>query len=178
MSLPVVSNHIHLHNFIAPLPLPLSLSDQYTGAIVSSILLLARQHLTGRAGKTRRDIQRGIAGEKVARPQQQRHGLGRHDGKIFRRGKVGDAKGVPEHQVGVVDPHLRIGRDPFRETWRGRARGLGHVSAGRVDLAIFVCTRWKRKQRECTCSSLRTLTRKHEVDVEERQQGGEKTYIW
>lgn len=79
-------------------------------------LTLTKGHLTGSRGETRRDVESRVAEEKVPRPQQQGHGLGRHDRVILRGGEMGQAEGVPEHEVGVGDVGARVGRDPVRET--------------------------------------------------------------
>lgn len=65
--------------------------------------LAFRQQLARRACIAGGHIQHRVSGKEVARAQQQRHGLDRHDRKILGRGKVGDAKGVPNYDVGVVD---------------------------------------------------------------------------
>ena len=52
---------------------------------------------------------------------------------------MGDAEGVPEDHVGVVDVLVRGLLDPFGEATRGVARGLRHVPAGGVELVVPVC---------------------------------------
>ena len=94
-------------------------------------------HLTRGTTITRRDIQRRILIKEIPRAQQQRHRLRRHDGEIFRSWEMRDAEGVPEDDVGVVDRGLAIG-DPFGNTPRGFARGLGHVPAGGVELVVGI----------------------------------------
>lgn len=94
--------------------------------------------LTRRHRITRRYIQRRIPGEEIPRPEEQCHRLGGHDGKVFRRGEVGDAKGVPEDDVGVFDGGGGGVGDPGREAGGGGAGCLGDVAAGGVDLVVFV----------------------------------------
>jgi hypothetical protein len=94
-------------------------------------------HLTRGTTITRRDIQRRILIKEIPRAQQQRHRLRRHDGEILRSWEVRDTEGVPEDDVGVVDRGLAIG-DPFWDTPRRLARGLGHVPAGGVELVVGI----------------------------------------
>lgn len=91
-------------------------------------------NLTRRPRKTRRHIQRGIFSEEIPGPQQQGHGLRGHDGVILRAGEMGDAKGVPEDDVGVGDVGAGVGGDPFGKAARGVAGGLRDVAPGGVDL--------------------------------------------
>jgi hypothetical protein len=49
-----------------------------------------------------------------------------------------DAKGVPEHDIGVVEVFVRVGGDPGRDALRGFAGGLGDVTAGWVKLGVVV----------------------------------------
>ena len=78
--------------------------------------LLARQDLTRRPRIRRRHIERGIAHEKVAGPEQQRHRLGGHDRVVLWAGEVDDAERVPEHDVFVVDLRIRVVGDPLWES--------------------------------------------------------------
>lgn len=96
------------------------------------------QDLTRRPCKTRHNIQRRIFGKEVSRSQQQRHGLGGHDGKVLRGGEMDDAKGVPEDNVGLGDVGGRVGGDPFGKAAGGGAGGLGHVAASGVELGVVV----------------------------------------
>jgi len=48
-----------------------------------------------------------------------------------------DAECVPEHDVGVVDTGVAVG-DPFGDSARGLARGLGDVPSGGEDLLVVV----------------------------------------
>ena len=99
------------------LALALSLRDsslllpkgQLTDTIHQRAALL---HATGHTAITRRYIQAGIAGEEVARPQQQAHRLGGHDGEILGTGEVGQTKSVPEDDVGVFQVRGGVGCDP------------------------------------------------------------------
>jgi hypothetical protein len=86
--------------------------------LIQCTLLLS--HLRRGNGVARRHIHAGIVCEEVSRPQQQRHGLHRHNGEVLGRGDVCHAKCVPEHDVGV----FRFGcpvSDPFGETLGGLA---------------------------------------------------------
>ena len=99
------------------LALALSLRDsslllpkgQLTDTIHQRAALL---HATGHTAITRRYIQAGIAGEEVARPQQQAHRLGRHNREILGAGEVGQTKSVPEDDVGVFQVRGGVGCDP------------------------------------------------------------------
>lgn len=55
-----------------------------------------------------------------------------------------DAEGMPEDDVTVGDIFIRVGGNPFWEAPGRVTRGLGHVSAGGVDLCVIV---WKGKKR-------------------------------
>jgi hypothetical protein len=70
------------------------------------------RNVTRRPRKARRDIQGRIPEEEMARPQQQRHGLGGHDGEVLRGREMGEAEGVPEDDVGVGDVLRRVRGDP------------------------------------------------------------------
>lgn len=106
-----------------------------------------RQDLTRRPSPAGRHIEGGILLEEVPRPQQQGHGLGRHDGKVLRGGEMDDAKGVPEHDVSVDDALVRVGGNPLWEARRGVAGGLRHMAAGRVDLGVVVYDGRKGKEK-------------------------------
>lgn len=99
-------------------------------------------HATGHTAVTRRYIQAGVAGEKVARPQQQAHRLSRHDGKVLRAGEVSEAKGMPEDDIGVFQVRGRVGCDPGWDALGGVAGGLRHVAACWVELGIVVFGAW------------------------------------
>lgn len=124
-------------NSVRPVPVHL-----HTVLIRMATPLLARRHLARRHSVTRRHIEGGIAQEEIARPQQQGHRLDGHDGVVLGGGEVGDAKGVPEHDVGVGDVFGGVGVDPLGEAHGGFAGGLGHVAAGGVDLVVGVCVGW------------------------------------
>jgi hypothetical protein len=51
---------------------------------------------------------------------------------------VGDAKGVPEHDVGIVDGFVLRVEDPGGEAMGGGSGGLRDVAAGGVDLFVGV----------------------------------------
>jgi hypothetical protein len=53
------------------------------------------------AGVAGRNVEARVPCEEVAWPEKQCHRLCRHDGEIFRTGKVGDAESVPENNIGV-----------------------------------------------------------------------------
>lgn len=78
------------------------------------------QQLARRACIAGGHIQHRVSGKEVAWAQQQRHGLDRHNREILGRGEVGDAKGVPNNDVGVVDG-LGTVADPLGKTARGLA---------------------------------------------------------
>lgn len=86
--------------------------------LIQSTLLLS--YLRRGNGIARRHIHTGIICEEVSRPQQQRHGLHRHDWEVFRRRDVCHAKGMPENDIGVFRLGCPVG-DPFRETLGGLA---------------------------------------------------------
>ena len=71
-------------------------------------------NLSRRAGMARRDIQSRVPLEEVSRTQEQSHGLGGHNGEVFWRGEVGDAKGVPQDDIFVVDLLVGICVNPLR----------------------------------------------------------------
>lgn len=100
--------------------------------------VLLRRDLARDGHVARRDIQDRVVDEEVARPQEQRHGLGGHDGEVLGRGDVRHAEGVPEHDVRVLD---RLGpvADPLGQAAGGLARGLGHVPARGPELVVMVC---------------------------------------
>jgi len=93
--------------------------------------------LARRAAVAGRDVERGVLSEEVARPQEEGHGFGGHDGEVFWRGEMRDAEGVPDYDVGVVDGRVAVG-DPFGDAARWLAGGLGHVSAGGTGLVVGV----------------------------------------
>lgn len=99
-------------------------------------------HATGHAAITRRYIQARVAGEEVARPQQQAHRLGGHDGEVLGAGEVGEAERVPEDDVGVLQVRGRVGRDPGWDALGGVAGGLRHVAACWVELGVVVYETW------------------------------------
>lgn len=84
------------------------------------------------------NIQRGVSQEEVAWSQQQRHGLRRHDGEIFRGWEMSQAKGVPQNNVFIGNVLGRVGVNPQGQALRWLARGLGHVAASRMDLVVRV----------------------------------------
>lgn len=49
-----------------------------------------------------------------------------------------DAKGVPEHNICIINGFVAVLSDPFGQALRGLARGLGDVSASRVDLVVLI----------------------------------------
>jgi hypothetical protein len=51
----------------------------------------------------RRNIKRWISHEEIPRSKEQCHWFCRHDGEVFGGREMGDAKGVPEDDIGVVD---------------------------------------------------------------------------
>ena len=55
---------------------------------------------------------------------------------------MGDAEGVPEHDVGVNDVGGGVGCDPSGDALRGLAASLRDVAAGGVDLGVVV---WERE---------------------------------
>ena len=99
---------------------------------------LLRRRLTRRLSKRGRDVEGRVAEEEVARSEVQRHWLGRHDGVVFRGREVGDAEGMPEDDVGVLDGVAARVFDPLRETLGGFAARLGHMPACGVDLVVGV----------------------------------------
>lgn len=68
---------------------------------------------TRRARIARRHIQRWVLQEEIPGPEQQSHWLSRHDRIVFRGWEMRDTKGVPEHNVGVVDALVAVLGDPF-----------------------------------------------------------------
>lgn len=89
-------------------------SHNHTRHILPTTSPLPSEHLTRRPRKARRHIQCRIPGEEVSRPQQHRHRLSRHDREILWAGEMDNAKGVPEHDIGVGDVLGRLIRDPLR----------------------------------------------------------------
>ncbi len=61
-----------------------------------------------------------------------------HDGEVFWRREVRNAKGMPEDHVGVVDALVAVLLDPFGKPSGGVAGGLWHVPARRVDLIVVI----------------------------------------
>lgn len=96
-----------------------------------------RRHLARRGGIARRHIHDRVVLEEITRPQQQRDRLDGHDGEILGRRDMRDAKGMPEHDVLVVD-RLGAVADPLRETDGGVACRLGDVAARGPELVISV----------------------------------------
>lgn len=78
----------------------------------------------------------------MARPQQQAHRLGGHDGEVLGAGEVGEAERVPEDDVGVLQVRGRVGRDPGWDALGGVAGGLRHVAACWVELGVVVYETW------------------------------------
>lgn len=89
-------------------------SDNSARLIPITCPLLLRRHLRRRRRVTRWDVERRVLQKEIPRPQQQRHGLRRHDRVIFWRREVRDPKGVPQHDVGVIDALIPVLGDPFR----------------------------------------------------------------
>jgi hypothetical protein len=118
-------------------PLPLHQPTRPILRTHHTLLPLLTRHTTRRTAITRRDVERRVLGKEVARAQQQRHGLGRHDGEVFGGGEVRDAEGVPENDVFVGDGCVAVG-DPFGEAFGGLPGGLGHVAPGGVELVVGV----------------------------------------
>lgn len=99
--------------------------------------VLAGSNLARNTDVTRRDVHDRIVGEEVPRPQQQRHGLDGHDGKVLGRRDVRHAEGVPQHNVRVLDGLAAVA-DPLRQTRGWIAGCLGHVAAGGPELIVGV----------------------------------------
>ena len=49
-----------------------------------------------------------------------------------------DAKGVPKHDICVVDAFVAVLGNPFGKALRGLTGCLGYMSAGGVDLVVLV----------------------------------------
>lgn len=76
----------------------------------------------------RRHVHDGVVQEEVPRPQEERHGLDRHDREVLRRREMHHAERVPQDDVLVVDALLTVA-DPFREADVGFAGCLRHMAA-------------------------------------------------
>lgn len=96
------------------------------------------EHLARRARVAGRHIHDRVVREEVARPQQQRDGLDRHDGEVLGRRDVRDAERVPQHHVCVLDRLCAVA-DPLRQAHRGLARSLRDVAASWPKLVIRIC---------------------------------------
>lgn len=101
---------------------------------------------------------------------------------------MGQAEGVPEDDVGVVDRFAGRGGvgDPGWEPLRGLAGGLGDVSACGVDLVVRVCWKWrvletKRWQMVCIGGLLleggRTFRDMHSVPCEASSSPDEAIFL-
>jgi hypothetical protein len=66
------------------------------------------------------------------------HRLRRHNREVLRRREVRQSKGVPQHDVLVVEVCVGVRGDPGGDALGGLAGGLGDVAAGGVELAVFV----------------------------------------
>lgn len=117
---------------------PQNHSHQHTRPIPQLTPPLLREHLARRPRKTRHHIQRRIPNKEIPRPQQQRHRLGRHDGKVLGAGEMDDAEGVPENDVGPGDVLGGVVGDPLGQALGGFAGALGDVPAGGVELGVVV----------------------------------------
>ena len=115
-------------------------SHKHTCPIRPIVSLLPSEHLTRRPRKTRHHIQRGVSHKEVPGPEQQRHGLRRHDGKVLWAGEVDDAEGVPEDNIGFGDVLRGVVGDPLGKTLGRFARGLRDVPACWMKLGVVV---WK-----------------------------------
>jgi len=93
---------------------------------------------TRNAAIARRNIHTRITYEEVARSQQQRHGLSRHNRKVFRRWEMRDAECVPQHDIGVVEVLVGVGFDPGGYALGWLARCLRNVTACWVELCVIV----------------------------------------
>lgn len=80
------------------------------GAIASA---LARGNLGRGAGVAGRHVEGRVPQEEVARPQQQGHRFGGHDGEVLGGREMGETESMPEDDVLVVDFGLRVGVDPL-----------------------------------------------------------------
>lgn len=134
---PILNSHqIRLHKTV-----PLCHPSQYSHARLVHIIgycPLLRRNLTGCRTIRRRHIQCRILEEEIPWSQQQRHRLRRHNRIVFRGREMRDAKGVPEHDIGVVDAFIAMRRHPRRESLRRLARRLGHMPTSGVDLVVLV----------------------------------------
>ena len=109
------------------------------------IILLARtcrttsRNLRRSSSEARRNIQCRVPSEEVPRTKKQRHRFRRHDGEIFRGREMGQTKGVPQDDIGIVNGAVRSGCfDPGWNALRRLARGLWDVAAGRVNLVVGI----------------------------------------
>jgi hypothetical protein len=74
------------------------------------------------------------------------HRLRRHNREVLRRREVRQSKGVPQHDVLVVEVCVGVRGDPGGDALGGLAGGLGDgwswpSSSGRVDVLV-VWVRW------------------------------------
>lgn len=106
-----LKSHQDMIAFLHPEPcFPL---DSNARLVRASTTRLAGYDLARRPGIAGWDIKSWVPDEEVPRSKKQRHRLCRHDGVIFWRREVRDAKCVPKHNVLVVDLLAWIGVDPL-----------------------------------------------------------------
>lgn len=97
-------------------------------------------NLAGSDAPLRRNVHDRVAGEEVARPQQKRHGLGRHHREVFRRREVYQAESVPQNDVLILNAFFPVA-DPLQQPYVGLPGRLRHMSPGRPELVVAILTK-------------------------------------
>lgn len=90
------------------------------------------------AAIARGNIHTRVACEEIARSQQQRHRLSRHDGEVFRRWEMCNSECVPQDDISIVKVLVGVSLYPGGDALRRFARGLRDVTACWVELRVIV----------------------------------------